>query len=1427
MGLTVNVPLNRTFAAFRYSSEVSEEESDYRLWLFRRDNAGLSWSDLLKKRVVVILGEAWIGKTFEFQNQAARLQQEGQNAFLLPLNQINSQESARAVLNDRAPRFEKWLKSSEIGYFFFDAVDEACLNGLPALRMALRSIRDVLQPHLQRIFCFISSRVTDWSIPSVRQAVEQLLLKPICDAEASNVGGISADTETLEVEDNKHTSSIQLEVYYLDPLSEPDAKLLAEAHGAKPAEAFWKEVEEGGYEFMASRPLDLEWMAKRWIASKKLGIYSELIETVVTHRLCETNQSYIDSGAVLSPAQLREGAEQIAAACTFSGRPYVLVTDAEPMDSAVSPADALPTWTPQEHMRLLGTAIFDEGTYGRVRFHHRAVREYLAAWWVERHLKDGLPLPHALALFVKAPYGDEVLVNSRRPVLCWLASLNARVRERVIRQFPEMLMFGGDSQCWSTDDVVEAFNGYIRRLESGYRSDWWNDASELRRVARKLPPDFLAESLSRYSTSPEVLYQLLTLVNYGKVTSCADAVFALYRVPETNDRDRSHALVTLASVAKPDQREAIAENLVSGKLQSDELIATTLRAVGLQALTVEELTEIFHRTRPESDFGGPMVRAVRSHLLPAADFQALQKLLTAILHALPSEHIEELTRQSETGQSREIWLLSVLPDCLLRAVELMAGDGADAPQVLVDAALAVEKLQHSIYVNDEDYRSLRAEIEKHQGFRRRVALAIALSEDIRYAVRGLTWMLGLVCFKREELDGLLREAMREDIVPAERQIWYEVARNIVLYQLRGKHRQQALAALTAGVEGPERADDIKILRAHQVESWQQRRSWRREDRVRKTERRRQLEEDKAQLLSQIDVIRDGSQFSTIQWLVRHAAEPSNPSRYTKVSLEPIARDFGSELAQAFSEGLTKVWRQISVPSPADYPANRVPWSGLIGLASVNHAFAKGLDIQSLSVEDVTRAVQLCVWEIERSEPWLDELVGLRIGTVVAALMPWFERELGLAVDDSQILPTVDCVLRASHAVQRPFLRRVVELMQDGRVSGERLQMRFFRVLTEAGVASKEIVAEIASRHLMTGANAEAPVFALDWFATWAEVDLAAAWAWLETNQTAVARDASALAGLVARGLERAPWSKGLSGTESEATALVLLFRFLSIYADASQPDPDEDAGLSLPHPIQRVRDSIPRILAGMPGKATHAALQTLAVENAGMVQRDWLQGFVLEHASAEAERRSVVSAAELPLIGDVYCREPRTEGELYEQIIARLQEIREGIEGGPFSDRVLFEPGMAEKKLQLWLAARLSDTPLRRFIPRFRVHREPEVDDDKRTDIEVSSAAGKVCIELKPVDTYRSYSANSLTKTLREQLVGQYLRGQNSKHGILVVFRLDDKKWEIPGGPDRGNFNDLIEYLAKQAAKIKADTADVEELRVIGIDCIPAKPPIP
>jgi hypothetical protein len=140
---------------------------------------------------------------------------------------------------------------------------------------------------------------------------------------------------------------------------------------------------------------------------------------------------------------------------------------------------------------------------------------------------------------------------------------------------------------------------------------------------------------------------------------------------------------------------------------------------------------------------------------------------------------------------------------------------------------------------------------------------------------------------------------------------------------------------------------------------------------------------------------------------------------------------------------------------------------------------------------------------------------------------------------------------------------------------------------------------------------------------------------------------------------------------------------------------------------------------------------------------------------------------------------------------------------------------MRETLLQVWLAARFRDTP----NGRFSVHREEEVDEYNETDIQLSARGWNVCIEIKPVDGKRSYSAASLVATIREQLVGQYLKGFNSSHGILVLIRLDKKTWEIPGVGKRRPFSALVQYLKKQAEIIKAECPHVAQLIVFPIDC--------
>lgn len=218
----------------------------------------------------------------------------------------------------------------------------------------------------------------------------------------------------------------------------------------------------------------------------------------------------------------------------------------------------------------------------------------------------------------------------------------------------------------------------------------------------------------------------------------------------------------------------------------------------------------------------------------------------------------------------------------------------------------------------------------------------------------------------------------------------------------------------------------------------------------------------------------------------------------------------------------------------------------------------------------------------------------------------------------------------------------------------------------------------------------------------------------------------------------------------------------------------------------------------------------------------WLLSEQLLHTSQAAEVEAITTFDQVLTLIDGFEAEAKSADQLLEQVLARLGEIKRGVEEGPFSDRNLFKPKMHEKDMQLWLAARLSE---RVPLARFNVQREEEVDDNKKTDIQLSTSNKYVvCLEIKPLDSHGRYSASELVDTLRTQILGQYLKGYNSSHGVLVLFRLEERTWEV--NDKRGQkFEELISYLNEQARLIMDEhnrtpgVVPVRALEVFDIKC--------
>jgi len=122
----------------------------------------------------------------------------------------------------------------------------------------------------------------------------------------------------------------------------------------------------------------------------------------------------------------------------------------------------------------------------------------------------------------------------------------------------------------------------------------------------------------------------------------------------------------------------------------------------------------------------------------------------------------------------------------------------------------------------------------------------------------------------------------------------------------------------------------------------------------------------------------------------------------------------------------------------------------------------------------------------------------------------------------------------------------------------------------------------------------------------------------------------------------------------------------------------------------------------------------------------------------------------------------------------------------------------------------------------YTVTREEEVDRQNRTDIRLWHPNGLVAtIEVKCADKW-NYS--ELVDSLGSQLVGKYMRDRGSQYGVLLLGHSGLRgRWQTPDCEEL-NFNDLVELLENDAARIVSSNDYVSAISVVGVEFALAKP---
>lgn len=989
------VDLDRRFAQLREDAGI--EESAFESYarssgLF--GSGALGWDELLRRRLVVVLGEAGSGKTFELRNQATL---RGRYAFLLRLDELADATDKLPLTAEAACRFTEWRRSAASGLFFLDSIDEAKLQRPTDFYRALDQLRDHVAESVARATIVISSRVTGW----------------LAATDAHEVRARFPTAATIEPAKNSQAEPVPFVVHLL-PLDEPRVRKYAVARRVGDADGFLKALEENHAWEFARRPSDVGDLSSFWRDRGSLGTLSEILEFVCDRQLRKASDR--DAHEVISLERAREGAETLAAATVLCGRfTFSVPGDGLPPDGALDALACLPEdWRPEEAHALLTRAIFDGASYGRIRFHHRRLSEFLAARWFRRLMERECSIAELESILTLIQRGRRILRPATAPVATWLALGAQRWQHHVFRWVteagPEAFLLYGDPAMLSPEQrraVLAALNARA----GGRQHLWWesNEGALSRLAHPELAPD-LNEVLRSPTAGRDLQRLALELVTVGRLTDCADTVLEIAKRDFDGGELFSYATRALDVIAS---QHHFAE--LSAEVQKRDQIAERVGVPLVQLLfpgvwNVAEAVEVLEKLKWSRSGGWEYV--LQDRFQKAAANSGGAELIRLLL-ALPDTQDPAITADDdELGLPTpplNVRLAVAAATGLLSRSHLSQDEEVAVADAIVRGdsrgrgRLLADRESKQIAQLSQNFPKLRRE------YFRRAAEHLAAAEDFPNAS---LFNIGIYHDSISPTDADF-EWLLSDIRGAtrpERERAFEWA--LQLWQLVGRpanrlrdirqaigadseFRRKLRRSLHPGLAARWHSLRFRRLRLYRARFWMRRQFHYLiglRDRMR----------GRWRLFRYRGKLASGERKDWLGLIVFNAGRDGKSTRYIPEDWSPIERRHGRNVALAVRAGCKVAWRKHEPPLPHERGANdAASYATLSGLAGIFAGWRDGdLDFAQLSVSDAERAARYALNEMDGFAPWLYDLVRAQPKAVGAVFRKCIDAEWKLPAGET-------------------------------------------------------------------------------------------------------------------------------------------------------------------------------------------------------------------------------------------------------------------------------------------------------------------------------------------------------------------------------------------------------------------------------------------
>jgi len=1440
--VTKHIELDRKF--WPVEADKENDSESVRAMLALGLGKQLSWEDLLGKDRVVILAEPGAGKTEEFRAITRRLRMASKTAFFCRIELLQEMGIQDSFDIGTSEEFNEWMDGNKEGYFFLDSVDEARLKNHTTFEIALRRFGKTIGERLNRAKIFISCRVSNWQATADLSLFLRHLPRPEIHTMRDDGGIFTEEVEQTNEEAIPTDRSIDSEekkdhiVFQLAPLNDQQIQHFAAQKGVNNTKDFIEAIERADAGIFAERPQDLLELIEYWKSNGCLGRHAEMLEFNVQKKLAEYDPRR-DAEKPLSTHDALLGAERMAAAVTLQKKTTIILPD-RPVDrdlraASIEPRESLPDWSSAKIQTLLDRPIFDEAIYGTVRFHHRTVREYLTAKWLKRLIDEGKSRRSVEGLLFAKRYGQDVVIPSMRPIAAWLALWDERVRNHLRTIAPEILIENGDPSVLPVEFRKSLLIGFAELYAERKYTGTSFDITMVRRLADPQLASTVNNLLKKYATHDDVCSLLLKLIWQGQISESVDAALSYAMDDQASSYIRTCAIRAVATAGTAEQHGKLVNTLLAdiSKLSSDT-IGEVCDLFFPDTLSVPQLLKILKTAKQPERYSSSQLQQSIEKIAGTVLLEVEAKKLLRGLHKLLKSQPFIERRHCEISQ-RYAWLL---PSAIRLANQFI--------QKKHDFSFDTKVLDLFLgYIIAQDYgdftSSEREKILKdakawpefqYQLFWHAIAAARDREKDskkhptewwqVRWDVRDF-WVPGA-----DDLERLFEDLIHKPLID-DRLIVLTAIFAVYVDKGRPRKLRERMKRVVAGAPKLE-AKLHELL--HPKPLSEEHKKWRRQQRDFKRRQKERENRQKANRqewqralkkkpkeIKNVGNAQKGEIWQRTAYLYDRIREKKDEGEHGLgcANWKALIDEFGCDVAKNFRDGCVAYWREYD---PFTYPnrrtSNSIPWPRIIGLTGLAMEATDDPDwAKKITRDEAKVAAHYSVCELSGFPNWFRALYNEFPELVDAVIEDELRWEIHESPADKIYTHTLSALRYGHKELNKRYKRTLFELLLEKEPANDLVLDHALSLILEdhLDAAFKKKVAELACERFETEADKKRKFTWLivllcidgirgcellkEWIA-----DLPSAEEQKETmiNLCAALTDhGDARFGLAVRDYER---------IEVLGELMPFIYKFVKVEEDVRHEGVVYSPGVR--DRAEQTRSHLLNVIFETPGHSSYDVLMNLSKTISYSFFQDRMKYLAKERAALDAEFEPWhgTDVAEFALSPE---KQPKSEADLYELALVRLDELKMDIEDGDESEAALLQRSTKETEIRTVFANRL-----KKSSHSYTVSSEEELADASRIDIRINAphVSASVPIELKIAD---KWTLAELRERMENQLIGQYMR--ISQYGIfLVVHNGKKKRWKDYNTKKMIPFAKLIDTLKQDAAYLTGRHLNVAALEVVGID---------